>query len=105
MKIFCSFLLLLSVSQVVALGRMPSEVHHLKSVGNKLVKIFVTEDTDSEYHIVKTNDIKRLVGSGKEEGCYMYYHTGAELIKLYLKAQRCEVVLRELLKSAQGKDN
>lgn len=96
----CSWLILLLVASTANAGRMPNEIDHVESVGHGLVKLYSADvDSQGEYHIIQTADVKRLVGGGKHKDCYMFYFTGVELVKLPIKNKDCQLVLNELLKS------
>lgn len=95
-----SLLLLLSVA--VYAGRMPNEFNKVESAGGGYVKLYSAgSELAGEYHIVPTYDLKRLMGAEKLGHCYVYYLSGAEMLKLVVKNQTCDSVLAEM-KAANG---
>jgi len=91
---------LLAISVWANAGRMPNEISHLESVGKGYVKLYAMgEGTEGEYHIIHSYDVRRLVGHDTQKVCYLFYDSGAELLKLPVLHQACPAVLSELIKS------
>lgn len=82
-------------------GRMPTDIISVESVGSGYVKL-ITSDVKNGYSIIQTADIKRLVSNGEKNKCYMFYFTGAELVKLVVNGQACETILDELSQSKKS---
>lgn len=103
MKRFIFFLLVAVLAcEAAYAGRMPSEIVKVENAGAGYVTLYsANPGLDGEFNVVQTFEVKRLVGSAKENTCYMFYFTGVELLKLPVTSQSCADVLAELKKSQQ----
>lgn len=83
-------------------GRVPGEISKVESAGAGYITLYSAHpEQDGEFNVVQTFEVKRLVGSSKENSCYMFYFTGVELLKLPIISQSCADVLSEMKKSQQ----
>lgn len=93
-------LLMLTFSTYATAGRLPNTLERIEYAGPGYLKIYsANSETSGEYHIINNYDVKRLVGGGEHKHCYMFYLTGAELVKLPIVNQSCDAALQELIKT------